>query len=164
MRIDHQEVFVRSSFAAFLVAAAIGSITVVAQSRQSAPPASPQAAAQNLTVTVRYTGKGVVDATKNVVVALLDSPTVSPQSRPMAMQSVEKNGAVATFQNVSAPTVYVVAVYDEQGTWDHTQGPPPAGTPMGWYMAPKAATPTAVKVGPKTAVTLTFDGSKKFGQ
>ena len=145
---------------------ALLSATVSAQGRTSAPPtpAAPQAAAQNLTVTVKFTGKGVVDATKNIVVALLDSPTVSPQSRPLAMQSVEKNGGVATFTNVPAGTVYVVAVYDAPGTWDHIAGPPPAGTPLGWYMTPKATAPTAVKVGPKTAVTLTFDGSKKFGQ
>ena len=157
-----QEVLVRiTSVFGLIGAAAVFSTSVSAQSK---PPAPPAPAAQGVTVTVKYTGKGVVDASHDLLVVLLDSPTVSPQSRPLAMQSVSKNGAVATFANVTTPTVYVLALYDDKGTYDHTAGPPPAGTPIGWYMAPKATAPTAVKVGAKTTVALTFDGSKKFGQ
>jgi len=137
------------------------------QTTKPAPPAAPAAAAaqKSVTVTVKYTGKGVVDATHDIIVVLLPSPSVGPSSGdPIDMQSVTKNGGVATFANVGAATVYVLAVYDDKGTWGLKQGPPPVGTPMGWYMAPKATAPTAVTPGPKGIAALTFDGSKKFGQ
>ena len=149
------------------------STTTLAQTgggRAATPPApqAPAAAAaagqQNLTVTVKYTGKGVVDASHDVLVALLPGPQVGPQSRPLQMQSVTKNGGVATFTNVGSSPVYVLAVYDDKGTYDYQAGPPPAGTPMGWYMAPKTTVPAPVTPGAKATVALTFDGSKKFGQ
>ncbi|HEX5215345.1 MAG TPA: hypothetical protein VFV98_07750 [Vicinamibacterales bacterium] len=129
-----------------------------------APATAAAAAQKSVNVTVKYTGKGVVDATHDIVVVLLPGPTVGPDSKPLQMQSVSKNGGVATFQNVGAATVYVLAVYDDKGTWDQQSGPPPAGTPMGWYLAAKATAPTAVTPGPKGVAALTFDGSKKFGQ
>jgi len=136
--------------------------------KPAAPPAAAPAAAaaqKSVTVTVKYTGKGVVDASHDIVVVLLATPSVGPSSGdPIAMQSVTKNGGVATFPNVGTATVYVLAVYDDKGTWNQQQGPPPVGTPMGWYMAPKATAPTAVTPGPKGVAALTFDGSKKFGQ
>jgi hypothetical protein len=139
---------------------------------QTAKPAAPQGAAKpaaaagqnGLTVTVKYTGKGVVDATHDLLIALLPTPTVSSESRPLAMLPVTKNGGVASFTNVSSSPVYVLAVYDDKGTWDPQAGPPPAGTPMGWYMAPKTSVPAPVKPGAKVTIALTFDGSKKFGQ
>ena len=138
------------------------------QTTKPAAPAAPPAAAaaqKSVNVTVKYTGKGVVDASHDIVVVLLATPSVGPSSGdPIAMQSVTKNGGVATFPNVGTATVYVLAVYDDKGTWNQQQGPPPVGTPMGWYMAPKATAPTAVTPGPKGVAALTFDGSKKFGQ
>jgi len=168
----------RSALMTVLVCATAISPTLLAQTGQAGRSAAPQttkpaapaaapaaAAAQNsVNVTVKYTGKGVVDATHDIVVVLLPGPTVDPNSRPLGMQSVSKNGGVATFANVAASPVYVLAVYDDKGTWDQQQGPPPAGTPMGWYMAAKATAPTAVTPGPKATAALTFDGSKKFGQ
>ena len=136
--------------------------------KQGAKPPAPQGAAaaaageQNLSVTVKYTGKGVVDPLHEVLIALLPGPTVGSDSRPLAMQPVSKNGGVASFTNVSTSPVYVLAVYDDKGTWDPQSGPPPIGTPMGWYMAPKTTVPAPVKAG--ATITLTFDGSKKFGQ
>ena len=139
-------------------------------SGQAAKPPAKQAAApaagagQSLSVTVKYTGKGVVDASHDLLVALLPTPTVSSDSRPLAMLPVTKNGGVASFTNVSTSPVYVLAVYDDKGTWDPQSGPPATGTPMGWYMAPKTSVPAPVKPGAKVTIALTFDGSKKFGQ
>ena len=135
--------------------------------KPAAPAAAPAAAAaqKSVSVTVKYTGKGVVDATHDIVVVLLPGPTGGPNTgEPLGMQSVTKNGGVATFANVTASPVDVLAVYDDKGTWHQQQGPPPAGTPMGWNMAAKATAPTAVTPGPKATAALTFDGSKKFGQ
>jgi hypothetical protein len=147
------------------------SATALAQTGggQTAKPPAPQAAApaagqQSLSVAVKYTGKGVVDAEHDLLIALLPEPTVGPQSRPLAMLPVTKNGGVATFNSVTTSPVYVVAIYDDKGTWNPQAGPPPAGTPMGWYMAPKTTVPAPVKPGAKVSIALTFDGSKKFGQ
>jgi len=138
---------------------------------QTAKPPAPKGAAtaaatgqQSLSVTVKYTGKGVVDETHALVIALLPTPTVSSSSRPLAMLPVSKNGGVASFTNVSTSPVYVLAIYDDKGTWNPQAGPPPAGTPMGWYIAPKTSVPAPVKPGAKVTIALTFDGSKKFGQ
>lgn len=126
--------------------------------------ATPPAGSQSLSVAVKYTGKGVVDDSHELLIALLSTPTVGPDSRPIAMLPVTKNGGVASFTNVSTSPVYVLAVYDDKGTWDPRAGPPPAGTPMGWYMAPKTTVPAPVKPGAKVSIALTFDGTKKFGQ
>jgi hypothetical protein len=156
-----------------LVLVAAFSAVTLAQgaSGQAAKPAAKQPPApaaatgqQGLSVTVKYTGKGTVDASHDLLIALLPTPTVSSESRPLAMLPVTNNGGVASFTNVSTSPVYVLAVYDDKGTWDPQQGPPPAGTPMGWYMAPKTTVPAAVKPGAKVTIALTFDGSKKFGQ
>jgi len=103
---------------------------------QTAKPPAPKGAAtaaatgqQSLSVTVKYTGKGVVDETHALVIALLPTPTVSSSSRPLAMLPVSKNGGVASFTNVSTSPVYVLAIYDDKGTWNPQAGPPPAGTP-----------------------------------
>ena len=134
-----------------------------AQAKPTATPA-PAAAQPGLSVSVKYTGKGIVDAKNKVLIALLSTPTVGPESRPLGMQLVTKNGGSATFTNVTVSPVYVLAVYDDKGTWDAQAGPPPTGTPIGWYMAPKTTVPAPVKPGAKVTIALTFDGSKKFGQ
>jgi len=130
-----------------------------AQGRQ-APPSAPLA--HNLAVTVKYTGKGVVDASHGVLVFLFDSPNFQA-SQPFSMQAVTKNGDVASFVNLAQSKVYVVAIYDDQGGYTGRAGPPREGAPIGYYSATTSANvPAAVTVGPKTDITLTFDGSTKF--
>ena len=52
----------------------------------------------DLTVTVSYTGKGPVNEQNDVLVFLFDHPDPTSQSRPLGVQTVTKNGGVATFK------------------------------------------------------------------
>ena len=135
-----------------------------AQTRQTQPPpAAGAAAAHNLSVTIKYTGKGVVDANHPVLVFLFETAPVSSASQPVNMQMVTSNGGVASFQNIPQAKVCIVAVFDQTGNYTGQGGPPPVGTSMGYYNpAPKATDAALITVGPKTAVTLTFDGLTKF--
>jgi hypothetical protein len=136
-----------SALVATITAAATGSLVV---------------AAGDLAVTVSYSGKGKVDDTHEILVFLFDHPNPTAESIPLAMQQVYKSGATATFSNVSADTVYVVMVYDEQANYDGRSGPPPHGAPIATYG--KGGKPIAVKPGPNAKVTASFDDSRRWGQ
>ena len=157
---------------ALLLIAVFGTLSSVqAQGTQAktppkAPPAAskaPAIAATDVAVTVNYTGKGVVDAKRNILLFLFSDPNIGPTSQPLGPpQLVQKNGQTVTFNGITNKTVYIFAIYNEQGTYDGVGGPPPAGTPVGVYGTAKG--PTAVTPGMKTPVKLTFDGAKKWGQ
>ena len=133
------------------------------QARQTAPPPA-AAAAKDVTVTVTYTGKGVVDAKHNVLVFLFDHPTPGPGSQPLAgPEIIQKNGSTVRFKNVSTTPVYICAVYDEQGGYTG-QNPPPAGTPIGMYSKDAKSAPAPVTPGPKTVLKMTFSDAKRFGK
>ena len=148
----------------FIVALALAAGTgLSAQNRQTQPPQAAGALAHNLSVTVKYTGTGVIDAKHPVLVFLFETDQISGASQPVNMEMVTANGGVASFLNIPQAKVSVVAVFDPTGNYGGRGGPPPVGTPMGYYNpAPRATSPAFVTVGPKTAVTLTFDGSTKF--
>ena len=135
------------------------------QTKQGPPPPPPPAAAGGaVAVTVNYTGKGVVDATHEILVFLFANPNIGPDSNPLgAPQIVTKNGQTVTFQGVTTSPVYVVAVYDEASVYDG-RSEPPTGTPIGFYAKDAKSPPTAVTPGAKTAIKLSFDGSRKFGK
>jgi hypothetical protein len=140
------------------------STSAYAQARQSAPPPA-AAAAKNVTVTVTYTGKGAVDAKHNVLVFLFDNPNIGPDSRPLGgPQVMQKNGSTVTFKDVSTPSVYIVAVYDELGGYDGVSGPPPAGTPIGMYSNDPKSPGVPVTPGPKAVVKMSFNDAKRFGK
>lgn len=126
-------------------------------------PAVPAPAATDVGVTVTYKGKGPVDAGHRILLFAFADPNVTSASRPIgAPQYASKNGETLTFQNVTSP-IYVIAVYDEKGTYDGLSGPPPAGLPATMYRkAPKGA-PTAVAPG-SAAVKFTFDDSERWNK
>jgi hypothetical protein len=134
-----------------------------AQGRQTTPPAA-TAATNDVTVTITYTGKGTVDDSHSIVAFLFAEPNVGPQSRPLGPpQIVTKNGQTVTFKNAPGSAVYVLAIYAEKSPYDGRSGPPPTGTPIGMYSKDGKA-PTAVTPGPKTAIKLTFNDTKRWGQ
>jgi hypothetical protein len=155
-----------------LVAVFATASSALAQGRQAAaPPAKGAPAATkpaaiaptDVAVTVNYTGKGVVDATHNILLFLFTDPNIGPNSQPIGPpQIAQKNGATVTFSGVTAKQVYIFAIYNEKGTYDGQSGPPPAGTPVGMYGT--ATTATGVAPGMKTPVKFTFTGAKKWGQ
>ena len=138
---------------------------------QAKPPAKPPApaaaasTAKDVAVTVTYTGKGVVDATHSILLFLFTDPNISSESQPIGPpETITKNGGTATFKNVGATTVYVVALYNEKPGYTGQGGPPPVGTPMAVYAKDAKSPALAVTPGPKTAIKISFDGTKRFGQ
>jgi hypothetical protein len=115
-------------------------------------------AAGDVAVTVTYKGKGPVDETHELWVFLFDSPEIGPGARPVATQTVRKNGGTATFTGVTQEPVYVRLAYDEKGDYDGFSGPPPAGTPLGQY-SKDGKTIAPVKPGPGAKIKVVFDDS-----
>jgi hypothetical protein len=115
--------------------------------------------AGDVAVTVTYKGKGAVDATHEVWVFLFDTPNLGEGARPIANQTITKNGGTATFTKVAVDPVYIAVVYDEKGDYDGNAGPPPPGSPFGTHAAEGKMTP--VKPGAKAKIKLTFDESRR---
>jgi hypothetical protein len=137
--------------AAVLTLGMMGQVTPV----RAAEPAGAGA----VQVKVEYKGKGTVDASHRVWVFVFDSPNIGSNAMPIAMDSVEKNGAIATF-DVAGERVWIAVAYDESGTMTG-DGPPPSGSPIAIYGGNPAA-PEAVVLGAKTPVAITFDDSQRM--
>lgn len=137
----------------------IAAAVAIAATAPAGPAAAPLAG--DVAVTVTYAGKAKVDATHEIWVFLFDTPEiVAGHSQPIAVQTVTKSGATATFKDVQAQTVYVAVAYDEKGDYDGTQAPPPPGTPIALYLVDGKTAP--VTPGPKGVVKLTFDESRRM--
>ena len=114
-----------------------------------------------LKVTVNYTGSGEVSAANGVFVAVWTSPDFgSGISAPLAQEVVQENGATVSFENLSASTVYLSGLYDEQGGWDALSAPP-SGTPAGGY-ADASGAPSAIAVGDGQTVEIEFSFDDAF--
>jgi hypothetical protein len=120
------------------------------------------AADTSVSVTIKYAGKGAVDAKHRLWVWLFDTPQIDAGSIPIAEMSIDKNGGTATFPNVAAKQVYVAIAYDEGGGFQG-QAPPPPGSPVTFYGI-KAATdpPAPVTPGPKGKVNVTLTDAQRF--
>jgi len=79
---------------------------------------------------------------------------------PIATDQATSNGTTLSFSGLPK-TVYLAAAYNEKGTFDGTQGPPPSGTPVTIYggMGTATAVPTG---GDDAKVTVTFDDSVRM--
>ena len=117
-------------------------------------------AAENVKVTVKYTGKGDVDSTHKLWIWLFDTPDIGPGAIPIAEQSLEKNGAIAGFADVAAKTVWIAVAYDQTGGFAGS-APPPSGSPVTLYGLESGA-PAGVTPGEKGEVTVTFDDSQRM--
>ncbi len=116
-------------------------------------------AAQGRTVklTVNYQGSGEVNATSAIYVAAWDTPNVQGGAFPIGGQVVTENGGVASFENLSASTIYLTAIY-VPGGWDQASAPP-SGSSIGVYNPDASFAPGAVEVGDgqTVEVELSFD-------
>ena len=121
----------------FALLAVVAAIDASAQT-----PPVPAAPGNNITVTVNYTGKGVVDDKHAITVFLFPSPELNAQSQPIGPpQVIQKNNSAVTFTNVTTSPVYIVAIYSEAGGYVGRGGPPPVGTPFAHYRStPKSPT------------------------
>lgn len=122
-----------------------------------AASAGARVAAGTVKVTLNYKGKGTVDDSHRVWVWLFATPDIGPGSMPIAELSVDKNGAIATFDGISEERVWIAAAYDENGTMTGN-APPPSGTPVGLYVGSDGV-PRSVVTGDSTVAVLTFDDS-----
>ena len=116
---------------------------------------------RTLKVTVNYTGSGEVSAANSVFVAVWPSPDFAGDPTAiLAQEVVRENGATVSFENLSATTVYLSAVYDEQGGWD-AASMLPSGTPAGAYADANGA-PSAIEVGDGQTVEIEFSFDDAF--
>ena len=139
------------AFVVLMATAAVHLSTAVAAS------AGARVAAGTVKVTLDYKGKGTVDDSHRLWVWLFATPDIGPGSMPIAELSVDKNGAIATFDGISEERVWIAAAYDEKGSMSGS-APPPSGTPVGLYVG-SDGTPRSVVTGDSTVAVLTFDDS-----
>lgn len=150
----------RHALASSLALLVLVTAPLAGNSRLQQPQQPP--AMGSVTVSVTYKGKGTVDATHQIFVFLFRSPELTAQSEPIAMRPATKNGDKVVFDQLRAEPVYVVAVYNESGTYSGQNGPPPAGTPYAQYRRTPKGAPTPVTPGPNATVSFTFDDSTRW--
>jgi hypothetical protein len=157
-----RRLFALGTLALFTATAALGAQTAGAGQKPAPPPPPP--ATNDVSVTISYTGKGVVDPKHPIILFLFTEPNPSGGSQPIAGPlTATKNGATVTFKNVTAKQVYVTAVYSEKGDYNGIGGPPAVGTPIGTYQKDAKSPPTPVTPGPKTVVKMSFNDARRFG-
>ena len=145
-----------SLVATALVAVVVGSLVAVADAQERAGEE------HALHVTVKYGGKGQVDATHKIWVWLFSSPEITPQAVPIAQQALEKNGATASFSKLRGEQVYLVIAFDEKGGFAGS-GPPPSGSPLIFHGAKGPGDPPAPVVLRSTSrLTVTFDDRRRM--
>jgi hypothetical protein len=152
--------------AALTAVLAVGPTAATAGQAKPAPPSptvpKPQQAASDVKVTVKYAGKGAVDADHRLWVWLFDTPEISAGSIPIAEMSIEKNGGTASFPSVGAAQVYIAVAYDEKGGFVG-QAPPPPGSPVAFYGAKGPNDPPmGVAPGPKGVVAVTLTDANRM--
>jgi hypothetical protein len=137
-------------------------LTVAALAHAPVAATSLDAAFQggDVNVTVKYTGKGDIDATHRLWIWLFDSPNIGPGAMPISEMSLSKNGDVATFKAVSVPQVWIAVAYDEKGGFAGN-APPPLGSPVMIYGA-ETGSVTGVVPGEKASVTVTFNEATRM--
>ncbi len=132
----------------------------VAHLSASTAPTGATAAAEGVKVTVKYTGKGEVDASHRLWIWLFDTPDIGPGAIPVAELSLDKNGETAAFADVAAQKVWIAIAYDEKGGFTGS-APPPSGSPVTLYGIDTGA-PAPVTPGAEAVVTVTFDDSQRM--
>jgi hypothetical protein len=125
-----------------------------------APGPPPTGPAGTLDVSVTYTGKGDVSAKNEISLFLFSDPNIGPDSMPVGVATVEQNGGTASFSGMP-PVVYIVAVYDDVGTYER-QAAPPSGTPVALYGIAAGGVPEGVKTGNGAKITFTFDDANRM--
>jgi hypothetical protein len=142
------------------IIAAVAGCAVAVQLAASPGSHAATAAAGDVTVTVKYTGKGNVDASHRIWIWAFDSPTIGAGSIPLAEMSVEKNGGEAAFAALSADTVYFAVAYDVAGGFAGS-APPPSGSPVKIHSDAKGV-PAPIKPGKAVRVAISFNDVEKM--
>ena len=141
-----------------------------------------KAGGQTLVVKVKYKGKGVVDEKHKVYVMVVDndpyaSDVLADATSTQAIDPAQAKGKkiayimqrqgasskeqTLTFSGLTSSPVYVVAFFDESGTYEKNSAPGP-GSPAGQYGAtPWKPDPIKLKDGKPVEVKMQFDDSSK---
>ena len=118
-------------------------------------------------MTVSFEGKGKVDNDHGIFLFLFDSPDFvqNPGSvMPIGFQSTHANGETVSFRVLTAETVYIAAVFDENGGYSPSAGAPPSGVPVAVYKPGDPAMPTPIKLegSKEVEIKFTFDDSLRM--
>lgn len=136
--------------------AAVAMMGVLTLALAASPQAAQAQSGGEVKVTVKYNGKGTVDADHRLWVWLFTTPDIGPGAIPIVEQSLDKNGGVVTFTTTTSP-VYIAIAYDEKGGF-LGDAPPPPGSPIAVYGASGMDSPPApVHPGSDGAVTIAFN-------
>ncbi|MXZ72985.1 MAG: hypothetical protein F4Z04_15985 [Acidobacteria bacterium] len=112
-----------------------------------------------LQVTVTYQGSGGVGPNNAIWLSVWDTADIPPDGSvlPIGNARVVENGGTVTVTGLAASTVYLTALYDEQGGWTGRTAVP-SGTPAGVYSpnAYGAPGPIAVVAGETVEVEFGF--------
>lgn len=112
-----------------------------------------------LEVTATYQGSGEVGPDNAIWLSVWNTPNIPPDGSvlPIGGAQVTENGGTATITGLSASTVYLTALYDEQGGWTGLTAVP-SGTPAGVYSpnAYGAPGPIEVRAGETVEVEFVF--------
>ena len=113
---------------------------------------------EELRITVHYDGQvGEVDADHGILLTLFASPNLSDPSNTMvAARYVTENGALTTFSELPAQPLYLVAIYDEVGSWPGTGSIP---GPIGLHLPEDKTAPAPLNPGETAPVVVRFDDS-----
>jgi len=112
------------------------------------------------TLTVAYTGTGVVDGNHRLWIWLFDTPDFGPGSMPIREESLATSGASVTIRGLSEERVWVAVAYDEQGGFTGS-APPPSGSPVGIYSTDGGA-PSALRPAQDPAVRISFGDEQRM--
>lgn len=124
---------------------------------------SPSIAQQtrSLKVKASYAGPGEVDQTHQIHLFVFDTPNIQAGTMPIGFGRVAENGGTVQVNHLTAETVYLVGVYDEKGTYNSPQGPPPAGTPVSFYK-PGSPEPSPINLKETSEIEFVFDDSDRM--
>ena len=111
-------------------------------------------------VTISYTGPGEVDANHALYLAIYPTPTLQPDTI-IGTQIATSNGQTVSFDNVGAATVYLSALYDQQGGWTGTTAVP-SGSPAGAYVEAGSVAPIPITVGAGETAQVEFTFNDAF--
>ena len=143
----------------------------------------PATGGQTLVVKVKYKGKGTVDEKHKIYVMVVnsdpfaaegmadatsDKPVDPAQAQGKKIAYILQKQATSgkeqdlTFTGLKTSPVYVIAFFDQPGTYEQTSGPA-SGSPSGQYgSAPGKPEPIKLKEGKATEVKLQFDDSSRM--
>lgn len=128
-------------------------------------PQEAQEQGGSIRVQVHYTGKGKVDQSHKIYVALWDSTAFADRNAnviPVASKWVASKNGIVTFSDVKKIPAYVSCAYDPSGNWDGRSAPPDDAS-VGMY-ANAAMQPSPINAAPGKTETaeITFDDSIKM--